>query len=417
MSESASPESSARTQRYLVWLLWFLVLAAIPFVVRFDQPAWDLGVYRHAMDSVRAGHDPYADAIAVQEAVHSRAPGVATPLGPFSYVYSPITLPVVRFFAAMPLLLTCLFYGLLYAAGVGAQNWFGLELMERSEWRILRYFAPAAMFFPGLLGSDNVMSGNVAYLFYGAALVALIRALRGGRWLWFYAVVVVASCFKAPLLSLLAIPVLCARRQWLPVLGTGAAGVALFAIQPLLWPDLFRNYLKAVGLQFSFNRDFGFSPAGLFSGWLFDHHLRYSPAGMMFYFAYAIPVFGLLLYLSRRYLKGEMSTQRWVPVMLIGVILLNPRLMEYDVAPLALPLAIVCWRLFSANRSSTATLVRAGAVFLVLNLVAASTWNVWKLTEGPVLVALFLGGAVSLLRAPAVAREPIAIEAVVLTEA
>ncbi len=385
-------------------------------VSHFDRPAWDVDVYRHAIDSVHAGHDPYADAIAVQEAVHSRAPGVATPFGPFSYVYSPITLPVVRLIASMPLLLAGILYGLLYAAGVALQTQFGLGLMETSEQRVLKYYAPIAIFFPGFLGSDIVLSGNVVFILYGAALLALTRALRTGRWRWFYAAVLLASCFKAPLLSLLAVPVLCARRQWVPAMSTGAAGLALFAVQPWLWPELFHNYLKAVGLQFSFNRDFGFSPAGLFSGWLFDHHRPYSPGGMIFYLAYAVPLFAALVYLSRRYLRGDFNMREWLPVMLTGVILLNPRLVEYDVAPLALPLAIVCWRSFSARHGTAGALVRVAAVFLALNLLAASSWQVWKLTEGPLLVAFFIVGAAGLLRISAPARSEVA-EAAVLTEA
>lgn len=417
MNPSASSVSSAKTQRYLVWLLWFLVLAAIPIVVRFDAPAWDLNVYRHAVQSVQAGHDPYADAIAAQEAVHRLAPGVPTPYGPFSYVYSPITLPVVRFFGWLPLGIAGILYWLLYAAGVAAQNRFGLGLMTEPEKRVLRYYAPAAIFFPGFLGSDIVMSGNVAFILYGAALLAVARAVRTGRWGWFYAAVLIASCFKAPLLTLLAIPVLCARRQWLPALGAGAAGLALFAVQGFLWPELFHNYLKAVELQFSFNRDFGFSPAGLFSGWLFDHHLPYSPGGTIFYLAYAVPLFAALLYLSRRYLRGEFSMQEWAPVMLTGVILLNPRLMEYDAAPLALPMAIVCWRFFaSANRTMIGTLVRVAAVFLAVNWWAGGNWSRWKLTEGPLLLVFFALGVATLLRSTADAREMLENTAV-LTEA
>lgn len=416
MNSFRSAISSKKTQRYVVWLLWFLVLGSIPFVVRFDAPAWDLNVYRHAIDSLRAGHDPYADAIAVQMAAHRLSHNAPTPYGPFSYVYSPITLPVLRIFVWLPTLAAAAIYGLLYAAGVAAQNRFGVSLMEESERRVLRYFAPASIFFPGFLGSDIVMSGNIAFILYGAVLACVGRALKTGRWRWFYVAVVIASCFKAPLLSLLAIPVLCARRQWLPAAGAGLAGVALFVVQPLLWPELFRNYLKAVGLQFSFNRDFGFSPAGLFSGWLFDHHLPYSPAGMIFYACYAVPLFGTLLYLSRRYLLGEISMQRWLPVMLTGVILLNPRLMEYDAAPLALPLAIICWRLFSAHYSTLGTLTRVAAIFLAVNLFAGGNWSLWKLTDCPLMVALFVGGVISLRRSSAVAPQPVPVPAV-LTEA
>lgn len=407
---------SGKASRYIVWTLWFLVLGAIPFVAHFDQPGWDFAVYRHAVESVRAGHDPYADAIAAQEAVHKLAPGVPTPLGPFSYVYSPITLPLLRLFAAMPLWLGAILFGVPYVAAVGAMSWFGLSLMEEEEWRVLRFFVPAAIFFPGFLGSDTVLGGNVAFILYGAVLVAIARAVRTGCWWPFYTVVVIASCFKAPLLYLVVIPLLCARRQWQPAAIASVAGVMLFAIQPVLWPQLFRNYLEAVGLVFSFNRDFGSSPSGLFSGWLYDHHFAYLPTGLIFHLCCALPVLGMLIYLSRRYLNGELTAQRWLPVMLIGVVLLNPRLIEYDVAALGLPMAIVCWRLFRARYGRTGTLARVSGVFLALNLIATRSWSVWKLTEGPVLAAMFLCGAMTLVRTLAIDSEPVAVEAM-LTEA
>lgn len=417
MNRTVVHNSSTQKQRYVVWLLWFLVLGSIPVVAHYDPPAWDVNIYRHAIQSVRAGHDPYADAIEEQEAVHRLAPGVPTPYGPFSYVYSPITLPLVKFFGWLPLLAAGGIYWLLYVAGVTAQSRFGLSLMTESERSVLRYFAPAAIFFPGFLGSDILLSGNVAFILYGAALLAVNHALRTGSWRWFYAVVLIASCFKAPLLTLLAIPVLCARYQWGPAIGTGAAGLGLFGVQRLLWPQLFGNYLKAVELQFSFNRDFGFSPAGLFSGWLFDHHLRYSPGGMLFYLAYAVPLIAALLYLSRRYLRGEFGTQQWLPVMLIGVLLLNPRLMEYDAAPVALPMAIVCWRFFAgAKRSVVATLLPFAGVLLAVNLWAVGNWNRWKLTEGAMIVVFLLCGMATLLRSSDTARQPVD-ETVLLTEA
>jgi len=404
-----------RKRGYVLWLLWFLVLGAIPLVSRVDPGGWDLDVYRHAMQSVRAGHDPYADSTAVQEAAE-RAKGGPSPLGPFNYDYSPLTLPALRFFAGLPLLWAGILYGLLYAAGVAAQNWFGLGLMTAGERRILGYYAPISIFFPGLLGSDNIMSGNVAYILYGAVFVCVPRALRTGKWGWFYAAVLWASCFKPPMLCLLAIPLLCARRQWLPVLCAGTAGLGVFAVEPLLFPELFRNYMRAVRLMFSFNRDFGFSPAGLFSGWRFDHHLSYSPAGTMFYLAYAVPLFAALFYLSRRYLRGDFTTEEWVPVMLTGVVLLNPRLIEYDVAPLALPLALVCWRYFSAEHGVKGTLLRAFAVFSCLNLLATHTWTMWKLTEGPLVMALLLVGIASLSKATE--EEPVAVLIpAILTEA
>jgi hypothetical protein len=260
-----------------------------------------------------------------------------------------------------------------------------------------------------LLAADIILSGNIAYILYGAVLLTTAFAWRRGQWRWFYLTVLVVSCFKAPLLSLLLIPVLSARRQWTPVIATGATGIVLFAMQPLLWPSLFRHYLQAVELQFSLNRDFGFSPAGIFSGFLYDRHVPYSPASYFFYLAYALPLFALLFSLSRRYLDGSFTLRQWAPVMLLGVILMNPRLIEYDVAPLALPLALILWRFLAPDRTLRGTIFGVSIVFGVLNVIAYQNWNLWKLTEGPLLAAFFGAGCYTLSRVSALspAMQPI----------
>ena len=369
-------------------LLWIMVAAALPIWAHYDKPAWDTDIYLQAVHSLQAGHDPYAAAIAVQQAVHDQNPNLPSLSGPYSYVYSPITLPLLRCFALLTPWLAGLLYGAAYLAGIMSEVWAGFQAVLPRERRIFLFFVPLAIFFPGFLGSDSVLSGNVAFIFYGAILATCYAGWRHNRWRWFYLVVILASCFKAPLLSLLAIPLLSARRQWMPVAASAALGLTLFAIQPFLWPSLFRNYLHAVGLQFTYNRDFGFSPAGLFSGVLYDHHLHYSPACSIFYLLYAVPLFAFLFYLSRRFLRGDFSLQQWFPVLVVGVILLNPRLMEYDAAPLALPMALIAWRLFSSVAAPRPAAILFGSIFLAVNLIATHTWNLWKLTEGPLLVTL-----------------------------
>ena len=242
------------------------------------------------------------------------------------------------------------------------------------------------------------MSGNIAYILYPVILAAAVLGWKHGRWSWFYAAVLAASCVKAPLLSLAVIPVLSARRQWVPAAAIVAAGAALFAMQPLIWPSLFRHYLQAVELQFSYNRDFGCSPAGLFSGVLFDHGLPYSPASMIFYLCYAVPLFALLLWLSREFLRGGFPLRQWAPVLLVGVILLNPRLIEYDVAPLAIPLALIGWRYLRSRMAVRTALLVAGLVFAVTNGLALLGWEVRKLVDGPLVVAVFAAGSWGLLR-------------------
>jgi hypothetical protein len=229
-------------------------------------------------------------------------------------------------------------------------------------------------------------------------LFCAVIGWRRGNWMWFYLAVVAASCVKAPLLSLLAIPVLSARRQWIPAGLSAAAGLALFGVQPMLWPSLFRHYLQAVELQFSYNRDFGCSPAGLFSGLLFDRGIPYSPASYVFYLYYTIPLCAMLFYLSRQFLGGRFNLRQWIPVLLVGVILLNPRILEYDEIVLAIPLTLIAWRFASPYLRTKPAIAAVAAVFLIANCIAYQSWNIWKLTEGPLLVLFFLLGCWDLLR-------------------
>ncbi len=401
-SIAATTAVKTRRARIALFVLWCMAIVTVAVWAYTCDSVWDAKIYWRAVESIRIGHDPYADAIAIQQLAHLQNHGLpaANAGGPFSYVYSPITLPILRLAARLPVWFDAFMFLLCYLAGVLAELWFATQAFDLSdprERRIFAFLTPVAIFFPGFLASDIVLSGNVAFMIYGLVLATTILAWRRGQWRWFYLAVLLASCVKAPLLSLLAIPILSARRQWLPAGLTAAAGIGLFAVQPLLWPSLFHNYLQAVELQFSFNRDFGFSPAGLFSGFLFDHQIPYSPWCSIIYLAYAIPLFAFLFSLSRKYLRGDFTLIQWAPVLIVGVILLNPRLIEYDVAPLALPLALIAWR-FCVAVVPRHPLLAFILVFFGLNTVAQFGWQVWKLTAGPLLVVFFLAGAWTLLR-------------------
>jgi hypothetical protein len=311
-----------------------------------------------------------------------------------------MTLPLLRAVGAVPGWLSGSVYWLLYIASMLAVIWVGMQGATPGERKFFVFLAPVAAFFPGLLVQDILLSGNVVYIFYGLILTAAVLGWRRGDWKWFYLAVLAASCCKAPLLSLLPIPILSARRQWKPACVTGVVGIGLFAMQPLIWPALFHNYLKAVELQFSYNHDFGFSPAGLLGYALAHAGAAYSPAATIFYVLYALPLFGLLLYLSRQFLEGRFSLEQWMPVMLLGVILLNPRIMIYDVAVLTVPMALIVWRFFSGVSRPARAMLYCALFFIATNLFIL-VWSpilVWKSTEGVLLVLVFAAGCWNLFR-------------------
>jgi hypothetical protein len=336
--------------------------------------------------------------MAVQRAAHAYFALHPNEVPPFTYVYSPITLPLLRLAGEVPLRVVGVFYWAAYIAGSLAIVWACTQFAEKDEAPLFQLLAPAAPFFAGLLYSNVMLSGNLAYILYGLIFAAALAGWQRGNWHWFYLATVLASCFKAPFLSLLAIPVLSDRKQRLPACLAGVAGIALFAVQPLLWPSAFHNYLEAVNLQFSYNHDFGVSLAGLAGNVLFFSGHPYSLASTLFYLVYAALVVATLIQLSLRFFAGRISLERWIPVMLLGVVLLNPRIKEYDVAPLTLPMALVGWRVLSRRNSAARSAVILSLLFLCVNVLAQISGESWKWVEGILLAVLFIAGASDLLQ-------------------
>jgi hypothetical protein len=400
---AASPLDTAnwfagRHSRRIFIGMWLALVVAMLVWTHFEIPGWDLQVYTAAIHSLRAGHDPYADAMAIQQAYHDKFGDPNGGARPYCYVYSPITLPALRLIGKLPLWFSGRMYWLVYIFAILGQLWIALQFVGESERRYFVYLIPAVPFFPGLLQNGVVLSGNIAYILYFAVFGCALVGWRRGTWTWFYAAVLAASCVKAPLLSLVVIPVLSAPKQWLRAGLTTAAGIGLFAIQPLLWPSLFKNFLKAVDLQFLYNRDFGCSLAGFFSDALFRMGLPYSPAALIFYLCYAVPLFVLLLHLSRRYLRGGISLNQWAPVLLVGVILLDPRIMEYDVTPITLMLTLILWRFFASFTTTAKTILYLAIVFAVTNGIAGFGWYVRKIVDAPLLILVFAAGCWTLWR-------------------
>lgn len=396
--------------RWIPFVIWILAFAAIPVWDAVDPGnGWDAKVILNAIHSLQAGHDPYADGIAIATAFHNQLALHPQASPPYFYVYSPITLPLLRLVGTLPPVLYIPGYWLVYAAGVFAQIWVAMQATELKEQRYFAFLAPAAAFFPGLLQHDAVMSGNLAFILYGLILLTALLGWRRGRWHWFYLAVLIASCFKIPFLSLLAIPVLSARRQWIQAGITGAAGVGLFTVQHWIWPSYFHNYLHALELIFSYDHGFGVGPAGLVSSGLMNAGLPYS-AGTIFYFLFAVPLFGLLLLLSRRFLSGDLSLEQWIPVMLTGVFLLSPRIQEYDVAPLALLMALILWRAISSFTSSTRAIAFCLSFFVLINAAVIFINSIdiadyyWNRIEGFILVGTFAAGSWNLLRQTSLSR-------------
>ncbi len=382
--------------------LWIGALVSLPWVAGLQdyRPGWDLRVYKEAITSIAAGHDPYVDGLDRQRSYHLSGPHPVKDMPPYTYVYSPVTTLILRAVLHIPDSLRVPLYIFFYLAGMLAAIWAVADAGCASERRFLGYVAPIVPYFPGLLQESVVFSGNIAYLLYGAVLSAAVWGWRRQRWILFYAVVLFASCYKAPLLSLLLIALFTGRRQVFPVLVTAAVGLALFVLQPLLWPSMFRHYLLAVELQFSYNQDFGLNPAGLAARALLVHGWPYQPVWWTAYVCVASTVFGVLLILWQRFKAGVFPLERWLPLVLIGVVLLNPRAKTYDVAPVTVAILLILWRWLEPLRSVWMRGSVMALVLMAMNLcgVVLQRGRWWDLVEALLICGCFAGESMALLR-------------------
>jgi hypothetical protein len=382
-----------------VLALWVLIVCILCIVSSREQWGWDIVPGQNAAHALSQGEDVYRSDASAQQAFQARinkAPGASAP---YMFVYPPITLVLLRWIGAIRvphkaflLLAACIL-------AFNAQTCVTSQALVGRERLYLIYLAPVTLFFPGLLANDNILSGNIAYILYGVVLLAAHLGWKRQQWTTFYVAVLAASCFKTPYLTLLAIPLLSSSSEWRQTVATAMLGLSIFFGQAIVWPSLFLHYLASLAMMFGRQHDFGSSPAGLLATASDSFGATSSTVFLMFYCIYAIPLFCLLFYLSRKYLDGVFTLEQWIPVLLLGVILLNPRIIEYDVAPITLPLVILGWRfLRSFDVPRTANYVFAFVVFLAYNFVAAQSWRSWKLSLGVVLMLFFAGGCYSLFR-------------------
>jgi len=385
-------------------IFWILAIATVPIWCIFDTHyGWDAKVYLNTIHSLQAGHDPYADGIAAQTVFHAQLALHPHDPAPLTYIYSPLTLLLLRAIGSFPPAVYIWGYWLIYATGALVLIWVSMQVIDPQVRRYFAFLAPAAVFFPGLLQKETIMSGNIAYILYGLVFVSAFLGWRRGRWLWLYLAVLVASCFKIPMLSLLTIPVLSAQKQWLRASITAAIGVSLFVMQYWIWPSYFRNFLHALELEFSYNHAFGVGPAGLFGNTLFNAGHAYSTPSVIFYVIFALPLFGFLFYLSRLFFDGKISLEQWIPVMLTGVILLNPRILEYDVSPLSLFMALIFWRVIASFTSTARAILLCSLSFIAINaaIICINGKDIdcyyWKHIDGLLLIGLFTAGSWNLL--------------------
>jgi glycosyl transferase family 87 len=404
--------------RKILVLFWVAAIIAVAAMAYTGPVGWDAQIYSQAVQNLRDGGDPYATGIAAQQAFHNRPARTPADHVPFAYVYSPMTLPLLRFLMVLPNWLLGALYGLAVAAGFFLELWAGFQMAEEHERPWLALMLPAVAFFPGLVTDDALLSGNVAYVLYGLMLAAAVPGWKRGRWFWFYVAVLAASIVKVPLLTLLAFPILVGKRQWVPASSTAVTGLLLFGAQARLWPAQFREYLVALRLVFDEVHDFGFGPAGVFGRTLWQMGRSFSFASTILYLVSTCTVGMIVLLLARRVRAQKITQETWIPVAFVATLLFYPRIMKYDLAALTIPMLLIAWRtLSSASRYSSPRIFEDGPSWLTRKVVtgvfcfgAANVITVAGPAYIPVeltaFLTIFLYGAWSIYQPQALRLEP-----------
>jgi len=386
----ASPLSVLRIPRkWLVAGFSIAALAAVFMMARFGPAGWDASVYSQTVQTVHRGADPYAEGLAALDDYHQRVARDPSATHPYAYVYSPLTLPLIRLLGELPWNLLILLYWLAIATGALLQLWAGYQMADEGERRWLPLILPAAIFFPGLITDDVIVSGNVSYILYGAILLAATRGWKRGRWGWYYAAVILASILKTPMLVFLAFPVLLDRRERLPAALSAGAGLLLFGVQIRLWPEMFREYLRSLRLVFEWLHDFGFGPASVVERALAGRGLPIGTSTAIVYLFSACVLGSILLFAASRIRDWNVPRHHWVPVALVGTALLYPRIMKYDMAAITVPMLLIMVRGLSAwgrLRSAKSGLLDHG-VWRVSNRPLIIVGLGWFLTSNIITVA------------------------------
>jgi len=199
----------------------------------------------------------------------------------------------------------------------------------------------AAPQFGGVLA---LASGNLACVLYLLVFLAALPGLGKNRWAWFYAAVFLVSLIKINLLLMLALPILAGKRQTIRSSACALVTIAAYLLQKILVPGLYEGYKSSLRYELFEAHQYGYGVFGIVAdtNYKFHHTIGRSPYWITGVFV--LLLFSGLLLLRRRLpldgLKRDRTDGIWLTLIIVAIVLANPRLLHYD-ACVAMPAAFV----------------------------------------------------------------------------
>ena len=178
-------------------------------------------------------------------------------------------------------------------------------------------------------GVMAIYSANVAPSLYFLALLAAVPGIRSNRWRWFYLVVLIAGLIKLTLVILLLLPVFAGTRQWLRSISCGAGVISGYAVQAKVVPALYAGYKSALLQQVSVRGLYGYGVFGVVASLDGRLHRHVGGDAYVAWACCAAAMLGGLFWLKSRR-ADALDTSTWLALLLMAVIIINPRMLAYD---------------------------------------------------------------------------------------
>jgi hypothetical protein len=313
----------SRPHALLLGILFTVAIALYLWTQRhhpYNSWAEDLPVYTQAVSNWLAGHDPYNASLA-----------------PLYFLYPPSFLLIAGWFSHLvpqhwgAPLYVLLNLATLFALPLVLARYFFRQPWLSPAFALLLFFAS-----PRFTGVEALRTMNIASPLYGLAFLAAIPGLRSNRWRWFYLAVFLAAIIKITFLALLLLPLLAGKRQWMGSILCGAAVILVNLAQMARWPSLYHGYLWSLNQGILGHQAFGYGVFGLLA-----HHKYYERGGtgLAPYVVSGVIALLLLALMLRMRLKLERTVRpgqdlatnhAWLAMIVVTVILVNPRQMQYD---------------------------------------------------------------------------------------
>ena len=280
-----------------------------------EHPFWDAEPYAAGINDYRAGRSPY------------HADDLANPL-PFAY--PPVFVWVGGALAkVLPSPWGWRVYVAIYLPAV-----FGLQMIMAFylrrpvgvEWLAALGLLPLTPFL-----STAFLSGNIHVLWYFAAGLAAIPGIRRNQWAGFYLLAFVAAMSQPVFILLLLFPAFAGARQYVTSAGTLAATAVAYAVEYGLNPAMYRQFQQTVAAHLAASHDYGQGVFGMLAGAGIG-----AIACAAVQICFSVVVVAVLVWLK---VHGIANDRRWWALLILAVVLVNPRVMPYDAAIGLIPAA------------------------------------------------------------------------------